>query len=54
MEDNTKLIDCLIICVKNKLFGSVKNPHERMHQPDILKETLLLKVLWSCRDVNEF
>jgi hypothetical protein len=24
IEENTELIDCLIICVKNKLFGSVK------------------------------
>jgi hypothetical protein len=27
-------IDCLIICVKNKLFVSARNPHERMHQPN--------------------
>jgi histone-lysine N-methyltransferase SETMAR len=30
------IIDCLNICVKNKLFGSVKNPHELMHQPNII------------------
>jgi hypothetical protein len=30
------IIDCLIICVKNKLFGSVKKPHERMHQPSTI------------------
>jgi hypothetical protein len=28
-------IDCLIICVKNKLFGNVKKPQELMHQPSI-------------------
>jgi hypothetical protein len=27
-------IDCLIIWVKNKLFGSVKKPHKLMHQPN--------------------
>jgi hypothetical protein len=27
-------IYCLIDCVKNKLFGSVKKPHELMHQPN--------------------
>jgi adenosyl cobinamide kinase/adenosyl cobinamide phosphate guanylyltransferase len=35
MEENILLIDCLIICVKNKLF--IK-PHERMHQPNINRE----------------
>jgi hypothetical protein len=29
------IIDCLIICVKNKLFGSVRKPHELMHQHNI-------------------
>jgi hypothetical protein len=28
------ITDCLIICVRNKLFGSVKKPHECMHQPN--------------------
>jgi hypothetical protein len=28
------LIDCLIICVKNKLFGSISEPYELMHQPN--------------------
>jgi hypothetical protein len=32
MEENTQLIDCLIICVKNKLFPSVKNL-ERTYTP---------------------
>jgi hypothetical protein len=27
-------VDWLIISVKNKLFGSVKKPHELMHQPN--------------------
>jgi hypothetical protein len=34
MEENTLVIDCLIIYVENKLFGSVKKPHELMHQPN--------------------
>jgi hypothetical protein len=25
MEENISLIDCLLICVKNRLFGSVNN-----------------------------
>jgi hypothetical protein len=29
------MIDCLIICVKNKLFESVNEPHELMHQTNI-------------------
>jgi hypothetical protein len=29
---NTYWIDCLVICVKNKLF---KKPHELTHQPNI-------------------
>jgi hypothetical protein len=33
MEENIQLIDCVIICGKNKLFGSVTKPHELMHQP---------------------
>jgi hypothetical protein len=28
------IIDCLIIYLKNKLFGSVKKLHELMHQPN--------------------
>jgi hypothetical protein len=33
MEENTQLIECLIICVKNKLFRSVKEQHVLIHQP---------------------
>jgi hypothetical protein len=33
------IIDCLIICVKNKLFGSVKKPHKLIHQPLYIKIT---------------
>jgi hypothetical protein len=29
------LIDCLIIFVKNKLFASIKKPHELMLQPNM-------------------
>jgi hypothetical protein len=32
MEESTQLIDCLIICVKNKLFGSIKKT-ARMYAP---------------------
>jgi hypothetical protein len=33
-EGAYKICCFLIICVKNKLFGSVKEPHELMHQPN--------------------
>jgi hypothetical protein len=32
----------LIICVKNKLFRSVRNPHEHMHQPNRFFPTFYL------------
>jgi hypothetical protein len=43
IEKNTKFIDCLIICVKNKLFGSVKKPYERMHQSNTSETTFHLR-----------
>jgi hypothetical protein len=35
VNNRANIIDCLLICVKNKLFGSVRKLHERMHQPNI-------------------
>jgi hypothetical protein len=35
LNNGEYIIDWLIICVKNKLSGNVKKPHELMHQPNI-------------------
>jgi hypothetical protein len=40
MGENTKLSVCLIICVKNKLFGNVTKPHELMHHPNSISESI--------------
>jgi hypothetical protein len=49
MEENTPLIDSLIICVKNKLFGRVKKPHELMHQPNsrMIDDGDELEMIWK-------
>jgi hypothetical protein len=47
------IIDILITCVKNKLFGSVKKPHELKHQPNILgMQIFFISKLVNIRDVH--
>jgi hypothetical protein len=49
IEKITWLFNCSIICVKNKLFKSVKTPHEPMHQPNSmsLMEASKLRSNWD-------
>jgi hypothetical protein len=50
------MIDCLIIRVKNKLFGSIKRPHELTHQPNTMLNYVLYKTfqyIFACL-LNKF
>jgi hypothetical protein len=43
----------MIIFVKNKLFGSVKKPHELMHQPDIYNIVHVAYIVMHVMGVKE-